>query len=208
MRDRGRRAPSHRGTRRAAGPSVRLRALLALGVLAVASVGGTFAFWTDDATVTGGTFTSGTLDLKVDGADSHVSTTLSMSAMAPGNTSAEVLAISNGGNVPLRYSMTGGLSGSDSALYSSSSALLLTIVKDGTRSGTGNSATCTGGTTLLAATPLTTSTASLLSARGPLAAAGAESLCLQVTMAAAAPTSLQGKATDLNLTLSGTSDVG
>ncbi len=203
-----RRAPSHRGPRSAAGPSVRLRALLALGVLGTALVGGTFAFWTDTATVTGGTFTSGTLDLEVDGADSLTTTTLPMAAMAPGSTSAEVVDVSNAGNVPLLYSVAGGLSGSDSTLYDSSGALLLTIVKDGTRSGSGDSATCTGGTTLLAATALTTTSTSLITGRGPLAAADSESLCLQVTLASDAPSSLQGKATDLTLAVSGTSDVG
>lgn len=201
-------ATSHRGEPGRA-RSVRFRALLALGLLGIGTVGGTFAFWTDSVTIEGTSFTSGTLDLQVDGADSHVSTTLSMTAMAPGSTSAEVVTVANAGDVPLRYSVAGGLTGGDSASYAGAEALRLTIVKDGTRSGSGNSATCTGGTTLLATTPLTSvAGTSLLSARGPLDAADAESLCLQVTLAPDAASSLQGKTTNLSVTLSGTSDVG
>ncbi len=36
---------------------------------------GTFAFWTDDVTITGTSFTAGTLDLKVNNSDSYATTT-------------------------------------------------------------------------------------------------------------------------------------
>ncbi len=69
--------------------SQKLRALLGLGVLLGVGATGTFAFWTDDVTITGTTFTSGTIDLQVNTFDSIPAyTTLACRAMVPGNTSA------------------------------------------------------------------------------------------------------------------------
>ncbi len=187
---------------------VRLKALLALGVLAVALSAGTFAFWNDSASIGGGSFTSATLDLQVNSGDSHVTTTLGMTAMVPGSTSAEVIVVKNAGTAPLKYLLQAGLTGADAAAYSTSGALRLTVVLNGTRSGTGNSATCTGGTVLLPATSLTSSTSTpVLGARGPLAASATESLCLQVLLATDAPSTLQGRTASLSLTALGTSDL-
>jgi len=201
----------HRAPRASRPGSVRVRALLFLGVLAVLVATGTYAFWTDDVTITGSTFTSGTLDLQVDGSDTYATSTLGMSStpMVPGNTSAEVLTVKNNGNVPLKYTLTGGLTGADAAAYSTAAALKLTVVAGGTRAGTGNAATCTGGTTLYGPTALTnvTSTAIIGTRRGPIAAAGTEALCFQITFDAAAPTSLQAKTATASFTATGTSDV-
>lgn len=201
----------HRAARRTGGRSTRVRALLCLGLLAGLFATGTYAFWTDDVTITGSTFTSGTLDLRVGGSDAYTTTTLGMSAtpMVPGNTSAEVLSIQNNGNVPLKYTLTGGLAGADAAAYNTAAALKLTVVAGGTRSGAGNAATCTGGTTIYGPTALTstTSTAIIGTRRGPIAAAGSESLCFQITFDAAAPSTLQGKTATATFTATGTSDV-
>jgi predicted ribosomally synthesized peptide with SipW-like signal peptide len=197
-------APARRGWR-----STRVRALLCLGLLLGVFVTGTYAFWTDDVTITGSTFTSGVLDLQVNNSDSYTTTTLGMSStpMVPGNTSAEVLTVKNNGNVPLKYTLTGGLTGTDAAALASS--LKLTVVAGGTRSGTGNAATCTGGTTIYGPTALTTTTSTAIigTRRGPLAAAGTEALCFQVTFDSAASTTLQGKTTTATFTATGTSDV-
>ena len=130
---------------------VRLKALLALGVLAIAFASGTFAAWTDSATIGGGTFTSGTLDLQVNNGDSHVTTTLGMTAMVPGSTATEVIVVKNAGTAPLKYSLQGGLTGTDATAYNTAGSLKITVVLNGTRAGSGNSATCTGGTVLVAA---------------------------------------------------------
>lgn len=189
--------------------SMRVRALLSLGVaLGIGSVG-TFASWTDNATVTGTTFTAGTLDLQVNNADSYATTTLSMTAMVPGSTSSEVLAVKNNGTVPAKYTLTGGLTGTNAADYSAAAAngLLLTIRLGGTKSG----ATCTGGTALITDQPLTSTTSVTLLAQrptSPLAASGGiESLCLQVKLSNTAPSTLQGKAATATFTASGTSDL-
>lgn len=202
--------PSHRGTtRRRFAFSVRVRALLSLGVaLGIGSVG-TFASWTDDVTVTGTTFTAGTLDLQVNNADSYATTTLSMTAMVPGTTSSEVLTVKNNGTVPAKYTLTGGLTGTHAADYSTAAAngLLLTIRLGGTKSGT----TCTGGTALVSDQPLTSTTTTTILARRPTSAltasGGTESLCFQVKLSDTAPSSLQGKAATATFTATGTSDI-
>lgn len=191
--------------------STRARALLSLGLAGGLFAIGSYAYWTDDVVISGTTFTAGTLDLQVNNSDSYTTTTLGMSGtpMLPGNTSAEVLTVKNNGNVPLKYTLTGGLGGTDAAAYSAAAVLKLTIVSAGTRSGTGNSATCTGGTTIYGPTALTnvTSTALIGTRRGPVAAAGTEALCFQITFDAAAASSFQAKTATATFTATGTSDV-
>ena len=201
---------SHRGTtRRRFGSSVRVRALLSLGVaLGIGSVG-TFASWTDDVTVTGATFTAGTLDLQVNNVDSYATTTLTMTAMIPGNTSSEVLTVKNNGTVPAKYTLTAGLTGTNAADYNTAAAngLLLTIRLGGTKSG----ATCTGGTALVTDQALTSTTTTTILSRRPTTAltagGGNESLCFQVKLADTAPSSLQGKVATAAITATGTSDI-
>jgi predicted ribosomally synthesized peptide with SipW-like signal peptide len=201
----------HRRSRSAWWRSRRVRALLSLGLLGSALVVGTYAYWTDDVTISGTTFTTGTLDLQVNSSDSYSTTTLGMSStpMVPGNTSAEVLTVKNNGTVPLKYTLTGGLAGTDAAAFNTAAALKLTIVSGGTRSGSGNAATCTGGTTIYGPTSLTnvTTTAIIGTRRGPVAAAGTEALCFQITFDTAAPSTLQGKTATATFTATGTSDV-
>jgi predicted ribosomally synthesized peptide with SipW-like signal peptide len=188
-----------------------VRALLSLGLLGSALAVGTYAYWTDDVTISGTTFTTGTLDLQVNSSDSYSTTTLGMSStpMVPGNTSAEVLTVKNNGTVPLKYTLTGGLAGTDAVAFNTAAALKLTIVSGGTRAGSGNAATCTGGTTIYGPTALTnvTTTAIIGTRRGPVAAAGTEALCFQITFDAAAPSTLQGKTATATFTATGTSDV-
>ena len=185
--------------------SARLRALLGLGVVLSVGVTGTFAFWTDDVAISGTTFTSATLDLQVNNSDAPVTATLSMSAMVPGNTSAEVLTVKNNGTAPLKYTLTGGLAGADAAAYDSAAALALTIWAGATASG----GACSGGTNVYGPTALTatTSTAIIGTRRGPLAPAATEALCFQVTFSASAPSSLQGTTATATFTATGTSDV-
>jgi predicted ribosomally synthesized peptide with SipW-like signal peptide len=201
----------HRRSRSAWWRSRRVRALLSLGLLGSALVVGTYAYWTDDVTISGTTFTTGTLDLQVNSSDSYSTTTLGMSStpMVPGNTSAEVLTVKNNGTVPLKYTLTGGLAGTDAAAFNTAAALKLTVVSGGTRSGSGNAATCTGGTTIYGPTALTnvTTTAIIGTRRGPVAAAGTEALCFQITFDTAAPSTLQGKTATATFTATGTSDV-
>ncbi len=207
----------HVGTktsRRASRRTGRVRALLSLGVALGVGAVGTFAYWTDDVQITGSTFTAGTLDLQVNGVNAYATTTLGMSNMVPGVSSAEVLTIKNNGTAPLKYTMTGGLTGTNAGDYSTagSNGLLLTISVGGTRSaGTGTNFVCSGGTVIVNAVPLTsTTTTAIITPRRPTAAMtqnATEALCFQVKLADNAPTSLQGATATATFTATGTSDI-
>jgi hypothetical protein len=99
----------------------------------------------------------------------------------------------------------GGLTGTHALDYSAAGVLKLTITT-GSRSGTGNAATC-GGTVIYGPTALTsTTTTAILAPRG-LASMTPEPLCFQVTFDTGAASSFQGKTATLNLTATGTSNV-
>jgi predicted ribosomally synthesized peptide with SipW-like signal peptide len=205
----------HRGTSRRARPgwlsSVRVRAFLSLGVALGIGAVGTFAYWTDDVVISGSSFTAGTLDIQVNNAEAYPTTTLSMSAMVPGNTSSEVLTIKNVGTASAKYTLTGGLSGTNAADFNTAGAngLLLTIRQGGTKSGS----TCINGVALITDQPLTSTVSTTILARRPTTAlsppptSNTESLCFQVKLADAAPSSLQGKTATATFTATGTSDV-
>ena len=193
----------------------RIRALLCLATIGALAFTTSAAFWTDEVQVSGTTFTSGTLNLVVNDADPYGGATqLSMSGMVPGNTSAQVLTVKNAGNVPAKYTLAGGLTGTNAADFAAAGAngLQLTIVLGGAKSGTGNTSTCTGGSVVYGPTALTANTTTALLTKRPTTALapngnGTEALCFQVSFAAAAPTDLQGKTADAVFTATGTSDV-
>lgn len=195
---------THRAPRRR---SVRLRALLSMGLVATLGATGTFAFWTDDVQISGATFTAGTLDLTVNNADPYATTNLSMTNMTPGSSVAEVLTFRNAGTAPLKYTVRGILGGPDATDYNTASALVLRITTATTVTGSGNARTCGG--TQLVSTPLTTTNAQVLAKRPTtaLAATASEALCFQITFADTAPTSLQGKTATATFIATGTSDV-
>lgn len=193
------RAPRRRD-RRPPRASVRLRALLSLGVVAVLGCGGTFAYWSDSATVTGATFTSGVLDLEVNGAD-EVSdfTVLDLAAMVPGNSTAGLLRISNSGTVPLTYTLAG--SGTDADGKGLSAALTAKVTADTAVTGAAPSAGCAGAALAGSGASFTGALVPAGSAR-TLAVGASETLCVEATLPIAAPTSLQGATTDVTLTVS------
>lgn len=192
------------GRRKATAPpgaserSVRLRALLAGGmVLGLGSVG-TLAAWTDESTATA-TFSAGTLDLKVktlpDGtlADSVTMTSLEMTAMYPGVSKAAMIQVSNSGSVPLSYTLTGSAVAGAAGLGGNlGTSLLVGVYSGGSASNTATTGSCTG-------TPIGTADAALagalISSPLPLASAATHDLCLVVSLPADAANNLQGTST-------------
>ncbi len=183
--------------------------MLALGVALGVGATGTFAFWTDDVAISGTSFTAGTLDLQVNNADAYATTTLSMTTMVPADTSAEVLTMKNAGNVPLRYTLVGNLTGTDAALFSSENALNLTVRLGGTRSVATANPTCTGGTQIYTGALKNTANTVILPKRPTTSVApnGTEALCFQVTFATNAADTLQGKTATATFTAKATSDL-
>lgn len=191
------RAPAprpHRARRRLLG-STMVRALLSLGLVAGAASTGTFAFWTDEATVTGITLSTGTLDLKLNGQDNIAGyTNLNVSNMIPGQSSAAVLTVNNAGTTDFTYTATTTASNADGKNLRGA---LVVKVTGGTVSGSNPTATCTGST--LACTG-TTLNGGLVNTARALAAATNESLCIQVSLPSGAGNALQGASTAVTMT--------
>lgn len=173
------------------------RALVAavLAVATLAGVGGTYAYWTDQVEVSGVDLQAGTIDLKVDGADSVTTfTALNITAMVPGNTVAGVLTVSNAGTAPLTYYVDA------TATNPLGAALVAKVTGAATTTGSTPTATC-GGTTLSPSG--TTFAASLVgSSASPrtLAVGASETLCVQATLPVDADSSLQGSTSALTFT--------
>lgn len=185
------------------GLTQRVQALLALGILAVPASVGTFAFWTDDVTITGTTFSAGTLDLRVNGLDTVTSyTTLNLTTMVPGSSVAGVLTVRNNGTVPLKYTAVTAATNADTKNLRD--ALVVKVTGDTAVTGTSPSATCAG--TALSGTS-TALNAGLVTSGRLLAAASEEKLCVQVTLPTSAASALQGATTDVTFTFTGTSDL-
>ncbi len=88
--------------------SKKIRVIAALGTLSGAVWAGTFATFSDTGASTT-TFTSGTVDLKLDGADSTSFTSLSMTNLKPGQSVVAPLTVSNPTSttaLPFGYTMS------------------------------------------------------------------------------------------------------
>jgi len=130
---------------------------------------------------------------------------MNVSTMVPGDTTAAVLTLKNSGTAPLNYTATS--VGSNGDTKSLATNLTVKVTLDTATSGSGRAVTCPGtaiansGTTVgLTATPLITS-----NPVQTLAAGSTQTVCIQVGLPAAAPSSLQGATTNLTFTFTGTS---
>ena len=193
--------------------SGRIRALLSLGLLFGITQVGTMASWTDSATVQGGSFTSGTLDLTVGATSANQAiglgvnwtyTALAFPAMAPGESMAWPLIVGNGGSVALTYDGTVVTSNNDLQ-----NGLQLTVVEGaavgnaGTQTTNNRAGTCTGGTaTALTNTNVSTAAANLHASAVSLASAATRSYCVRAALLTSAPNAMQGKTTVLTFSFS------
>jgi predicted ribosomally synthesized peptide with SipW-like signal peptide len=182
--------------------SARTRAALSLGVVLAVGSTGTFAYWTDDVTVNGTSFTAGTLDLQVNDLNTVAAyTTLNLATMVPGNSMAGTLVIKNNGNVPLKYTGATTANNNDGKNLAGNLTARVTL---GTTTGTSPAITCTG--TAIAGSA-TTAIGALTTPKRQLAPGASETICVEVTLPAAAPGSVQGGKTDVIFTFTGTSDL-
>lgn len=162
--------------------STRVRALLSIGMVFGLGAVGTLAYWTDSATLTGGTFTAGTLDIKlgnpsVDNNPPAFATSLALANMQPGNSKAAVVNVQNAGSIDFTYTATG-LAGGALAPF-----LSFNVRVGGSVSGTGNSQTCTGGTSTFTGT-LTAAAQPVIAANQPLNAGANGDVCVSATLPA------------------------
>lgn len=195
----------HAARRRSSRRSGRLRALLGLGVALGLGAVGTFAYWTDDVAINGTTFTSGTLDLQVNAQDSIPAyTSLNLANMVPGNSVAAVLVVKNNGTAPLKYTATS-VAVNSPVGRDLAGALTVKITGDAAITGTGVSKTCPG--TALTGTGTSLNGGLITTPRPLLTQNSTENICVQVTLNASAPSTLQNTTTTATFTFTGTSDI-
>ena len=164
-----------------------------VGALGLVGGLGTQAYWNDQATVTGQTVTSGSLDLLVDGEQGNPSTypwaSLSMTDMAPGESKAGTVTLSNGGTTPFTVSATATASGNLDPHVTARVVLAGSATTDSTYP---RQETCTGGTQTFNDT-LGNSGKTVISSTSTMAAGATLVVCVSLTLATNAPNSMQGK---------------
>lgn len=175
--------------------SGKIRAVLALGAVVGLGTVATLAAWSDTGAATG-TFSTGTLDLKLNGQDGTIAlTTLAMANATPGTTIYANLPVTNAGSVNFTYGFTtGSTNGTDTPALNAN--LNWSVVSLGTASS------CTSGTFSAAAgvpatyiSPTTTLSAVPAITGRALAAGATENLCFKVELPTTAPSGVQGKST-------------
>lgn len=196
----------------------RTRALVALGLLAALGVATTSAYWTDSATVTGGTISSGTLDLTAgptSGAENLGGTgpnnwdfaALAIADMIPNESVARTLVVRNSGTAPLRFNAT--VRSTSDALTSGTSGLQVqvfdqatTASNTGTQAGGDRTGTCTGTQSHSGYVSMVAS-ANVFPTDIALPTTGASrTVCVRAWLSSAAPNALQGRSTTIQLSLS------
>ncbi|QCW50969.1 hypothetical protein FE634_12240 [Nocardioides dongxiaopingii] len=185
--------------------SGRTRAIISLGAVAVLATGlsvkGTFAFWTDSGTAQTGAFSSGTLDITVNGqlagqANNGGSTTiasLALGNMVPGESVAGSFPVANAGTVPLTYTLTGTGSGG----LAVTNGLQYSVTFGATAANTGSAAngnrtgTCGAVTPTDANTTLLTTAPSTFATNRALAVGASDTVCIIARLNSNAPNALQ-----------------
>jgi predicted ribosomally synthesized peptide with SipW-like signal peptide len=167
--------------------------VLSLGLVVGFGALSTLAYWSDTGTVTGGTFTAGVLDMRLNGTDSvNLSSTLTLSAMVPGESVAAHLAVQNAApsNVAFTYTATGLASGSLNP-YLSFQVFLGGTSSNGTSGGL-RTGTCTGTSTGAAQTMATTKT--VIGTPQTLATSSSQNVCVVALLLTSTPSNMQGTA--------------
>ncbi|MBO9521283.1 MAG: hypothetical protein J7518_07075 [Nocardioidaceae bacterium] len=175
--------------------SARARALLTIGMVLGIGAVTTLAYWTDTATVNSGTFSSGTLNLKVDGNEGNPTaygwSTFNASNLVPGESVAATFQVQNTGTVDFTYTGTGSASG---ALAPS----LRFTVRTGATAGNSGAAgsrvgTCTGGTAQSSSLTYTGTAQTVAGTAQTVAAGGSQTFCVIATLDAGTALSEGGK---------------
>ncbi len=182
----------------------RRNALLSLLLVVVSLVGltavTTGALFTDQATVSGASFVTGTVDINA----SATSVPFTMSNMAPGDTLTAGITVQNAGTLAERYAMS---IKTDDAASDTLAGQLLYTVKTGvttcTTAGFGSSGTqvysgplgSSAGTKVIGDNAV-----GAQSGDRTLAAGASESLCMQVSLPLATGNAFQGKTANVTMT--------
>lgn len=177
----------------------KVRAIASLGIVLGLGAIGTLAAWSDSATATSGVFSTGSIDLQLNGNQGNPSAyafaSLTKTGMLPGASVAATLPVQNTGTTSFNYTMAAAATSSTLAPY------LKVIVSTGTSNGT----VCSGGTVIANNVALVSGgSANLIPTARALANGGSETLCFQVTLDAAAPTTVQSQTVNTSFNFNAT----
>ncbi|GAB2665580.1 SipW-dependent-type signal peptide-containing protein [Prescottella soli] len=184
---------------RAALTGSRPRAIASLGIVLGLGAIGTLAAWSDTATATSGVFSTGSIDLQLNGnqgnPDAYAFATLTKTNMLPGNSVAATLPVQNTGTTQFNYTMVA------NATSSALAPQLKVLISTGTSNGT----TCAGGTVIANNLPLVSGgQTNLIPTARTLANGTSETLCFQVALDSAAPTSVQNQTVNVSFNFNAT----
>lgn len=198
--------------------SVPARLLMTAGILVGFGAIGTSAYWTDQATVQTGSFTSGTFDLQLGPDTSNLLlggqggtwsfAVLELADVSPGESVAKNIVFKNAGSTTLRFTGTAATSTDEL-----SPRLLITTRPNadagntGTRAAVDRTGSCTGGTfNWWTNEALSTTSTSVIRNQTPahvtLAPGATLQVCMLVTLDPAAPNTYQGRTTTITSTFS------
>lgn len=197
--------------------SRKVRAALCLGIFAAPAAVGTMAYWTDEAIIESGQFSSGTLDLTVGASvedSSHLPgpggefaySALAIVDLVPGESLARPFVVRNSGTTP--FAFNGSVFTTSNDLVAAGSGLKVAIYSGGTPTNTGTQAagnrggTCDGGVLLKdQAVSTSTDTVEVSPEDIPVAPGATHSHCVTVSLDPASPNELQGRTTALAVKL-------
>lgn len=200
----------------------RTRALLATGIMFGLGATGTYAFWTDQGTISSAELQSGTLDLTAressGGSDNLTGTgpnnwnytALNINDMLPNESISRTVVIRNSGSTPFRFNAT--VASSDNDLTSGSNGLQVIVFDNstaasqtGSQSAGNRAGTCSGGSQVFSGFVSTSSSSNIFGSDVSLPNnADTRSLCVRVVLNSNAPNSLQDESTDVVLTFNAT----
>jgi predicted ribosomally synthesized peptide with SipW-like signal peptide len=184
---------------RAALTGSRPRAIASLGIVLGLGAIGTLAAWSDAATATSGVFSTGSIDLQLNGNQGNPTAygfaTLTKTGMMPGTSVAATLPVQNTGSTPFNYTMVA------NATSSTLAPQLKVLISTGTSNGTA----CSGGAVIANNVALVSGgQANLIPMARPLANGASETLCFQVTLDANAPTTVQNQTVNASFNFNAT----
>jgi predicted ribosomally synthesized peptide with SipW-like signal peptide len=176
------------------------RAVLSLGLVVGFGAVGTLAYWSDTATLSGGAFSAGVLDLKLNGADTlDLTSTFKLATMVPGESVAAHVAVQNPApsSVTFNYTATGLASGA-LAPYLTFEVFLAGTSSNSTNGSGLRVGACTGTTT--GAAQVLSSSASVIASAQQLVVGASQNVCIIAKLATSAPTGSQGTSGSVVLT--------
>ncbi|MFT4299491.1 MAG: SipW-dependent-type signal peptide-containing protein [Aeromicrobium sp.] len=190
--------------------AVTARALLSLGLLAGFGAIGTTAYWTDQASITGGTITSGSMDMRFDTTGAiglstgYTKSAITWTGLVPGESKAFDLTVNNVGDPPFTYTATVTQGSSPTWTYVDTPVTVQFF--NGTAQADTvypQQDTCSG-TALGTAQTVDTTNKSLITSAPTVAAGGSHQMCMVVGIASSATNDNQSKTGSLSFSFTAT----